>query len=49
MAGVANEPAHLGDGARALIEGVVDAHEHGVERSGEPPDLGVRCASWEAL
>ena len=39
--GVADEPAHLVDGAGAVAERAVDAVEHRVERAVEPADLGV--------
>ena len=47
--GVADEPAHLLDRPLAVGEGPVDAREHGVERSVEAPDLGVRRGAAEAL
>ena len=49
VAGIADEAAHLVDGARAVLERAVDAVEHGVERAVEAADLGVGGRAAEPL
>ena len=49
VARIADEPAHLVDGAGAIREGAVDAVEHGVERTIEAPNLGVRGGTLQTL